>query len=965
MLMTTSFGQDEGTRSSDGIKRILLVDDDPSILASLSSLLELESNVQVRTANNAVKAITAFNDWIPNIALVDINLGQDSGLELIRELKAIRSDVVCITMTAYRNAEQTPEAVRSGTDDFLYKPMDPSSFLKTVRRHLNHQQLLHDRIEAERRFRGVFTETFQLLFLLDNDGRLTEANETALAFVGAEENDVVGLPFEESPWWRAAEKTENLRSALSSAKLGEFVRYETEMCDADGVITPMDFSLKPILNENREVVLIIAESRDLTEHKLAEKAVRDSEEQFRLLLESTTSGIYGIDRDGSCTFANSRCLELLGYDDAKEVLGKNAHELFHHSRSDGVAYPVTQCSIYKAIHAGESINHSDEVYWRKDGSCFPVDFQAAPIRRDGGIVGAVIAFSDITERKEAEKKLVLANIVTESAAEGILVTDENANIVDANPAFCRLTGFNLDEVLGINPYALMSDKNDSQLEKEMRRSLVKSGAWLGEIIHKRKNGKDLPLRASISAAKQPSGKISHFVGLYTDISDIKHAEARLERLAHYDSLTNLPNRMLFNQRLEIALSSARRHGRHIAVLFIDLDRFKQVNDTLGHKYGDQLLVEVSRRLLEIVRKEDTVARLSGDEFTIILSELTEPGLADYVAKRVVETLGHPFFLQGDPIYIGASVGVALYPGDGLDAETLLRNADIAMYSAKKNGKSNYQFFDEHMDARSKEKLTLEIGLRHALEMRVLHLSYQPKYELVTNRIVGIEALLRWDSPELGSVSPEKFIPIAEDTGLIIPIGEFVIKEACWQAKKWQDYLPGVPVAVNLSTRQFRDENLLPFIETTLREIGLSPDLLELELTESLVMDDMERNTRVLSKLKDIGLKISIDDFGTGYSSLSYIKRLPIDTVKIDKSFVLDVTEDMDDKAIVSTIITMAKNMNLYVIAEGVETEEQLNYLRQEGCHQAQGFLLGQPLSAEQLDASLVHPLVAGANQSSR
>jgi diguanylate cyclase (GGDEF)-like protein/PAS domain S-box-containing protein len=962
--MTTSIGKGDGTQPFGRVKKILLVDDDPSILESLTSLLELQSEYLVRTANNAGKAITAFSEWVPNIALVDVKLGQDSGLELIRELKRIRSDVVCITMTAYRNAEQTPEAVRSGADDFLYKPMDPSSLLKTVRRHLNHQQLVHERLEAERRFRGVFSETFQLLFLLDGQGRLTEANETALAFAGIEEDEVVGVAFEETPWWSSTMQRERLHRALGSAKLGEFVRYETEMCDAEGVLTPMDFSLKPILNESKEVTLIIAESRDLTEHKLAEQAVRESEEQFRLLLESTTSGIYGTDRNGICTFANSRFLQLLGYVHVNEVLGKNTHELFHHSHNNGEIYPIEDCSIYGAMNTGKGIQRSDEVFWRRDGSCFPVEFQAAPIRRDGVVVGAVITFTDITERNEADKKLLLANKVTESATEGILVTDAQGNIVDANPAFTRLTGFGLDEVLGIKPYTLMSDKNDKNLEREMRRSLVKSGAWLGEVLHRRKNGEDFPVRASISAAKEPSGAVSHYVGLYTDIADIKHAEARLERLAHYDSLTDLPNRMLFNQRLEMALSSARRHERHIAVLFIDLDRFKQVNDTLGHKYGDQVLIEVSRRLLEIVRKEDTVARLSGDEFTIILSELTEPGLADYVAKRVVETLSQPFILSADPIYIGASVGVALYPGDGLDAESLFRTADIAMYSAKNQGNSNYQFFDARMDARSKEKLMLELGLRHALEMQALYLVYQPKYELATSRIVGIEALLRWHSPEFGMVSPDSFIPIAEDTGLIIPIGEFVIKEACRQAKLWQDSLPDVPVAVNLSMRQFRDENLLPFIESTLQEMALSPDLLELELTESLIMDDLERNTRVLSRLKKMGLKISIDDFGTGYSSLSYIKRLPIDTVKIDKSFVLDLTRDMGDKAIVSTIITMAKNMNLHVLAEGVETTEQLNYLRQEGCHHAQGFLLGQPLSADQLNASLANQPTVVANDAS-
>lgn len=943
---------DDTTRDAG---KVLIVDDDQDILFSLADLLEYQGNYVIFTAASANAAKEVVRNSAPDIALVDIKLGHDDGLELISALKEIHPDLICITMTAFRDPEQTPKAVRSGADDFIYKPIESTRLLQTLSSHLRHQNLVREKYETERRFRGVFDQTFQLLFLLEPDGTLIEANATALGFAGIDKSKIIGKQFWETPWWSspipglATTGNQRIKQAVAEASLGEFIHYETVMRNHSGNMVPMDFSLKPIANDSGAVMILIAESRDLSQYKAAENALRESEMQVRLLLESTTEGICGIDTDGNCTFANSKCLELLGYTDIDELLGKQLHDLIHNPQTSDSAHHFQECQIYKPFLENRSSYADDELFWRKDGSGFPVEYRSDPIRRNDSIIGVVITFTDISERKEAEKNLLLAGMVTENAAEAILVMDNNWLIVNINPAFTLLTGFSKEEVIGKTPSLFVSEKNDSDLYEVIQSRLLKTGKWTGEIWHKRVHNDDFPVRASLNSAKDPSGEITHYIGLYTDISDIKKAEYRLEQLAHYDSLTELPNRALFQENLEMALSSARRHSRHMALLFIDLDRFKQVNDTLGHKFGDKVLIETAQRLREIVRTEDTVSRLSGDEFTIILCELDDPVFAGVIAQRIVESLSHPYNLFDEDVYISASVGIALYPDDGLDAEILLRNADLAMYHAKADGGNSYQLFNRKINARAREKHLLETGLRHAIEKEELHLLYQPKYNLNTKEIVGIEALLRWRHRQVGDIAPNKFMAIAEDTGLIIPIGQQCFIQACQQAKRWQqERLPDIPVAVNLSAKELWDKNLPKFIKATLEDAGLLPELLELEIKESTITDDFEKNLIILNQLKQIGVRITIDNFGTGSLAPRMLKQLPIDALKIDNRLLADACVDMDGKVIVWTIVSMAKNMGISICAEGVETQDHLKLLKQFDCDQGQGFLLGKPVSAEAL-----------------
>lgn len=451
-----------------------------------------------------------------------------------------------------------------------------------------------------------------------------------------------------------------------------------------------------------------------------------------------------------------------------------------------------------------------------------------------------------------------------------------------------------------------------------------------------------------AALQKAHGELSERVAeLQDEVSHRQRAEDRLNYLAHYDSLTNLPNRVLFVDRLGQALSRAPWRKRFVAVMFLDLDNFKRINDTLGHNVGDLLLKEVAKRLTASVRAGDAVSRLGGDEFTIILADVAQPQHVFNIARMILETVSKPYMLDKHELFLTTSIGISLFPNDGEDSETILKNADTAMYKAKELGKNNYQLYSNEMNIRAIERLSLESNLRHAVEQEEFTLHFQPIIDTKTGDILGAEALIRWQHPTLGIVSPGQFIPLAEETGLIIPIGEWVIRTACAQVKAWQDEgLPPLGIAINLSARQFQQKDLFSSVKSILQPSGFDPKYLELELTESIFLQNVESTTITLRDLHSLGIEISIDDFGTGYSSLSYLKRFPIGTLKIDQSFVRDITSDPDDAAIVNAIIIIAHSLNMKVIAEGVETEDQFQFLREHHCDKVQGFLVSRPLPAE-------------------
>jgi diguanylate cyclase (GGDEF)-like protein/PAS domain S-box-containing protein len=572
---------------------------------------------------------------------------------------------------------------------------------------------------------------------------------------------------------------------------------------------------------------------------------------------------------------------------------------------------------------------------------------------DGRITRLSGSLQDITERKQAEEKLRLSAIVFENTTEGVMITDDTSRIISVNKAFTEITGYGQDELIGMTPNALKSGRHDEEFFAAMWNIIRYTGRWQGEVWNRRKNGDIYPEWLNISVVKGDHGRATHYVGVFSDISAMKESESKLDHLAHHDPLTGLPNRLLLNARMEHSLTRARRNNSLLAILFLDLDRFKNINDTLGHPIGDLLLQEVAHRLTGCVREEDTVTRLGGDEFTILLEDLQNSRFASDIAQKIIAVLADRFVLQGHEVFITCSIGISLFPSDGDNVTNLLKNADSALYRAKEQGRNNYQYYTEELTTRAMERLSMENNLRHALERNELVVHYQPQVDLYSGSIIGMEALLRWQHPEMGLVGPSTFIPLAEETGLIIPIGEWVLRTACARLQAWIDAgLPKVRMAVNLSSRQFNQKNLAEVIASALRDTGLDPNCLELELTESLIMQDAEAAIVVLHKIKALGVQFSIDDFGTGYSSLSYLKRFPIDRIKIDQSFVRNITTDPEDAAVSQAIISLSHSLNMKTVAEGVETIEQQEFLRSRQCDEIQGFYFSRAVPAHEMELLL-------------
>ncbi|MDO8447210.1 MAG: EAL domain-containing protein [Rhodoferax sp.] len=553
------------------------------------------------------------------------------------------------------------------------------------------------------------------------------------------------------------------------------------------------------------------------------------------------------------------------------------------------------------------------------------------------------------ERKQTEVELQLKSKVFEQGSEAIVITDSQRKIVRVNQAFSRMTGYSEVEVMGRDPRMLSSGRHDAGFYESMWASIQAHGQWQGELWNRRKDGTLYPEWLSISVLRDRSGAVMSYVGIATDISKRKEDEAHIHLLADFDPLTGLPNRRLLQDRIDTALSHAQRHGEPLALMFLDLDRFKYVNDSLGHPVGDELLIQVAQRLKAALRDEDTVCRVGGDEFVLLCTGTDAEGAAR-VATKLLETAAQPHQIAQQELAITCSIGIALYPADGNTFEALSMSADTAMYRAKQAGRNTFRFFTAQMQAQSARALQLENGLRRALELQQLYVVYQPQVSLHDGRVVGMEALLRWRHPALGQVSPAEFIPIAEESGLILPIGEWVLRTATRQLRAWLDAgLPVQQIAVNLSAVQFRHANLPELVTQVLAEAKLEPQCLELELTEGVAMNDPLGAIAVMDNLQQRGVRMSIDDFGTGYSSLSYLKRFSVYKLKIDQSFVRDITDDPDDKAIVVAIIALARSLGFQTIAEGVETQGQLAFLREQGCDEVQGYLFSQPLPADQFE----------------
>ncbi len=684
---------------------------------------------------------------------------------------------------------------------------------------------------------------------------------------------------------------------------------------------------------------------DISKRAGIEEALRRSEDRYRTVVDGLKEVVFQTDAEGNWTFLNPAWTEITGHP-VGDCLGTPFFDHFHPEDGEDnrarlkslVERRKEHCRHEVRLLTGNGEIRRVQVYMR------------LTLAKDGAVLGTAGTLTDVTERHKAEEHLRLAAKVYEHTSEGILVTDAKRIIVSVNGSFTAITGYSAEEARGHTFTALCIAEGEREKVEAEWDALAHTSHWQGEVQCRRRDAGLRTLGIRMSAVKETSGEISNYVAIINDITDFKQNLEQLEYLAKYDSLTQLPNRHMFLARTSQAIEVVRRQeGGPIALLLVDLDNFKDVNDAAGHDAGDELLKEIASRMRRCVRRHDDLGRLGGDEFTVLLADIKDAREAANTAQRILRALSAPVAVRGQEVFVSGSVGISVYPDDGADAMTLLRSADAAMYLAKRLGKNQYHYFEEELNQQSRERLALETRLRRAIENGEFALHYQPQVDVTSGRLVGVEALLRWTHPEDGAIPPDRFIPVAEQTGLIVPIDQWVLEQACAQINQWRVRSPAdLRVAVNLSARHLRNRDLSRFVEASISRSGIPPSCLEVEITESCVMEDVEQAVRILNELAEIGVQIAIDDFGTGYSSLGYIKRFPIERIKIDRMFISDVTTNRDDAAIVKAVIALARGLELQTVAEGVETAEQLAFLREQGCDEAQGYYFSRPLPAAEI-----------------
>ena len=908
------------------------------------------------TVKQACDRLKAAHDF--DLVLTDLRLPDGSGLDLLGWIRERSQPLAVVILTGSGDQEAAVAALKTGADDYIVKQGD---YLQRLP-YILQAALVRHRDETARKSRplrvlyvehNVFDADLTRRHLaqyaphihLEVVDEITQALERLQRSDEMIDWDVVLLDYQ-LPDLSALEAIKLMRQeygidlpmvlvtgqgteelAVQALRLG-FADY---LVKQSGYLHQLPFALESAYH--RAIL-----TREQT-------ALKHSQHRYEELVTRIPVGIYRFclreSGDMEFEYVSPRFCEMLGLN--RTVLLADVGRAFAQVHPDEVQefmrlHLATRRNLAPLTWEGRFVVNG-RIRW--------LHIESIPtLVNDDIILDGVVM--DVSERREAEEQLRLAAAVFQNTQDGVLIADTQPRIIAINEAYQEITGYTQAEALGQNPSILQSGRHDRPFYQSMWASIEQTGHWQGEIWNRRKNGEIYPRWTTISAVRNDQGTVINYVGVFTDISQLKQTEARLERLAHYDPLTELPNRLLFQSRMEHALDSAYRKNEQVALLLIDLDRFKDVNDSLGHPAGDELLQKVVERIRKRLRDEDTLARLGGDEFVILLERLSNPQDAGRVAQEVIDTLVHAFRLaSGAEVFISASIGISLFPDHGGTANELTQHADAALYLAKGQGRHTYRYYTESLTRASQQRLSLEARLRRALERQELIVYYQPQLDIVTGQIVGAEALVRWMDVEEGMILPDRFIHIAEESGLIIPLGEYVLRAACRQAKAWAEVgFPDLRVAVNLSPRQFAHVDLVGQIRSVLDETELDPRYLELELTESALMSEGGDAENLLNQLKIMGVRLAIDDFGTGYSSLSYLRHFPIDTLKIDKSFVRDIPNHQDDMEIATAIIQLAHILGFTVLAEGVEKSAQLDFLRKQGCDLYQGYLFHKPMPAE-------------------
>lgn len=788
-----------------------------------------------------------------------------------------------------------------------------------------------------------------LVWLKDRQGVYLACNPRFEKMFGAKQEEIVGktdydfVDKDLADFFRQHDR-------MAMEKDGPSVNEEWLTFAEDGHCELVETIKTPMRDAQGQLIGVLGIARDITERKRVESALLESEEKLRSLYELSPLGIALTDMKGRYVEFNEAFRRICGYT-VKELKALDYWELTPKK------YEAEEARQLESLANTGRYGPYEKEYIRKDGSLVPLCLNGVLMTGGDGQKYIWSIVEDITERRQSESDVRIAATAFESQ-EGMVVTNAKGKILRVNHAFTTITGYTADEVIGKDPALLSSGRHDKAFYTDMWEALNTEGSWEGEIWNRRKSGELYPQHLTITAVKEDEGKLTNYVGTLTDISHSKAAAEKIERLAFYDPLTRLPNRRLLLDRLKQALASSARSGKLGALLFLDLDHFKTLNDSLGHGIGDVLLQQVSHRLESCVREDDTVARLGGDEFVMLLEDLSEQSLeaatqAEAVAKKLLVKLNQPYELASHIYHSTSSIGITLFDNHDENVDELLKQADIAMYQAKRSGRNALRFFDPSMQESINKRVALERELYEAFDKQQFQLYYQIQMHGF-DRVLGAEVLIRWIHPQRGIVLPAEFIPLAEEVGLILPIGKWVLETACAQLEAWQKnkLTSDLTLSVNVSAKQFHQDGFVSQVEAIVRRYGFNPCQLELELTESMLLENVDNIINSMSRLRQMGIQFSLDDFGTGYSSLQYLKRLPINQLKIDQSFVRDITFDEQDRSIVRTIIAMAHSMNLEVIAEGVETEEQRQRLLHKGCNQFQGYLFGTPIPVNEFEEML-------------
>lgn len=931
---------------------VLVIEDNPDMNAFVTRALA--QRYRVINAFDGMTGLQLALDMLPALILSDVmmpGLAGDRLVEIVRQHPDL-DDTPIVMLTAKADDELRTRLLRHGVQDYIQKPFTTDDLQARIAGLIRERNRVGKRLRSmEARFRATFEQAAVGIAHVAPDGRWLRVNHKLCEIVGYTYDELLSLTFQDITH---PDDLSGDIELVGRVLAGDLTSYELEKryIRKDGQIIWIKLTVSLVRDDEGRAEYFISVIEDIEQRKAAERALSASEERFRQIATTLPETIW-LTTGVPPRFAYvSPAFERIWLH-ACDALLADPH------LGDSCIPESDRARAHQAREEAMKANLGYEVEYRidrPDGTQRWIRECGYPVGTSGEAENPYVGIAhDITEGRQTEEKLRLAATVFDSTNEAIVITEADGEIIAVNRAFQEITGYAETEAIGRNARILRSNRHDPDFYQSQQASLKHTGQWQGEIWNRRKNGELYLCRVTISSVRGPAKQPLRYVAMISDISQMRHNEEQLLHLAHYDSLTELPNRLLLQSRLEHAIRRAERAETQVALLVVNLDQFQTVNDSLGHSVGDQLLIAVANRFRQRTRAEDTLGRLGGDEFLLILESVRRPETAAVVAQDLLAGLDEPFGVSEESeIYVSASIGISIYPDDGSTPSDLLRNADAAMHQGKARGRNGFCFYTAAMNADATQKLALDAAMRKAIERKEFILHYQPKVDLRTGRVCGAEALIRWPRADGVLESPARFVPYAESSGLIVPIGAWVLDEACRQFRAWSE--AGVPtfrLAVNLSARQFRSGNLPELLSSVLSSHGLDPSLLELELTESMLMDDPVRTIEVLRAFKRLGVHLSLDDFGTGYSSLGYLSRFPIDALKIDQSFIRDLTTDTESATISAAIIDLAHRMQVRVIAEGVETQEQLSYLRSLECDEIQGYYFSRPLSSTDFETLML------------